>query len=96
MMGDPIRDMFGREIRPGDKIVYAAADGRSAVLRRGAVEDVYWKDNGINRDDQPRVSVSGERLLRNWQTGAITWEPMYNRVSLSFPHRIIVVDRSAW
>lgn len=84
----PIHDAMGREIFAGDKVVYSAADGRSAVLRRGRVVEAYWKDTSTG--PEPRILIECERYNR-WSR---TWLDMHTKITLRHPERIAVVGRS--
>lgn len=80
----PILDAMGRTILPGDRVVYSAADGRSAVLRRGRVVEAYWKDTSTG--PEPRILIEGERYNR-WSR---TWLDMHTKITLRHPERIAV------
>lgn len=87
----PILDAMGREIKPNQTVVYAAADGRSAVLRRGTVIDVYWTLDDDGSEEFPRVTVDAQR----YRYYGKTWVDQDRLVTLKFPHRIAVLDTSA-
>lgn len=78
-------DVFGRPINVGDKIIYSAADGRSSVLRRGVVRDIY-----LSTEEEVRLSVDADRFSRG------EWKPVGRRVTLSFLNRIMRVDNTLW
>lgn len=49
-----MKDAAGKEIKEGDLILYAALNGRSAVLHRGKVlgfkpTKVYWQEKPLNK-----------------------------------------------
>jgi hypothetical protein len=101
-MTKPLVDCLGNDIQVGDKVLYAAADGRSSVLRRGVVSAVGYRpteesyyDRNLARYTRrtvqaPRIRVESEYYCRH-----DGWEEQ-KAVTLKFPERIVVVDKSAW
>ena len=94
----PVHDVFGREIREGDKIVYARRKGSTASLNRGVVVTAEHYDDGFMMQGKgiriprwkPRIRVEAEEL---WING---WRPLSRVVTLTIPNRIVVVDSDAW
>lgn len=91
--GTPIaHDALGNSVNIGDKVIYSAADGRSSVLRRGVVKDIYVKHDSYRpNSDHIKLSVESERARRG---GA--WQPIHRVVHLSFLERVVVLDSNAW
>lgn len=83
-------DLFGREIKVGDYIVYGAIDGRSGTLRAGQVVGLAIV-HGYGKDT-PKVRV------KSWSN--FRADPDRDRsgrqkdVTLSFVDRLIVVPKS--
>lgn len=86
-------DMFGREIKVGDYIVYAALADRSGVLRAGRVTELTHGKTGYSKPG-PKIKVeswNNYRANRGWGTYAEERSGKQKAVSLSFLDRLIVV-----
>jgi hypothetical protein len=94
------KDMFGREIKVGDYIIYAGVDGRSGVLRAGRVLKLTVGKSGWEKTT-PKVTCD------TWNYGnTVEWDHKANpskatpfvksgrqskAVTLGFLERMIVV-----
>ena len=92
--GDPVVDFRGRNIEPGDVIIFAAQLGRSAVLDECVVVDIRWQndlvtlavDKIVNGDYVP-PNTNGNRngyYLKKKR-----------RTHLHYPSRTVVSDEKA-
>jgi hypothetical protein len=88
------KDLFGRDIKVGDYIVYAAVDGRSATMRTGLVLELSHSkpsEYGYQSVD-PKITVASWSNFR-----AKGWSDDHERsgrqknVKLGFLDRLIVV-----
>lgn len=95
------RDMFGREIKVGDYIVYGAVDGRSGTLRAGRVIElthskdkvsIYDRETGEHRHDyEPKIKCESWSNFRSRDWGGKEKSGKQKAVSLGFLDRLIVV-----
>lgn len=90
------KDMFGREIKPGDYIVYAGLADRSAVLRAGQViELTHSKPQWDGQEVVPKIKV---KSWNNFRAQGYSDEGdrsgRQKDVTLEFFDRIVVVDKS--
>jgi hypothetical protein len=94
-MKNQYKDLFGKEIKVGDFITYAANDGRCGVLRVGQVTKLTEAKNDYEDDIQLKIRVKSARY------GYLDWdeenENIYGwtrqkDVTLGFLDRLIVVD----
>lgn len=87
------KDLFGREIKVGDYIAYAALDGRCAVLRAGQV--IELTKGTVNGDEKktPKVKVKSAYFGVDCHATSMKhrWVRQKN-VTLGFLDRLIVVD----
>ena len=74
------KDMFGRQIKVGDYIVYGAVDGRSGTLRAGQVIELK------EAKDWRGVQTS-KLFVKSWSN----FHGRQKNVTLSFLDRLIVV-----
>jgi hypothetical protein len=74
-----VTDFLGREIHPGQTLVYAALGGRSAVLKLGHV---------ITVGDNQKITVEIDSEKRT----AGGYVPVKRRVVLTFPERCVVIE----
>lgn len=79
------KDLFGREIKPGDYIVYAAVDGRSGTLRTGQVIELKFGAPDW-RTKEPQLKL----FVKSWSN----FSGRQKNVTLSFLDRLIVVPES--
>lgn len=88
------KDLFGRDIKVGDYIVYAAVDGRSATMRTGRVLELsHSKPSEYGSDPiEPKITVASWSNFR-----ATGWSNDHERsgrqknVKLGFLDRLVVV-----
>lgn len=91
----PAKDVLGREIKPGDYIVYGAAKGRCAGLNVGRVLATEAKNDGYTA--KPYLKVKAASLQVEWgevrQAGMNGWgsKPKPKAVHLCFAERMCVV-----
>jgi hypothetical protein len=87
-------DKAGREIKPGDPIVYGGSLGRSAVLQYGKILTIKFKpDREYNYSTKEREDVESPRY---YIQGVWVWEGVANlnaRGTLLFGDRILVLHR---
>lgn len=85
------KDMFGREIKVGDYIVYGAVDGRSGTLRAGQV--IALKESTDYRGEVvPKVFAKSWSNFNAERTyGSNPGKGRQKNVTLSFLDRLIVV-----
>lgn len=89
-------DALGQTISIGDKIIYAAVDGRSAAIRRGVVVDIYVKQQDPvygGPTDHVKLTVDAEH---QGYGPATQWRKLSKVVHLGFTNRVVVVDSTAW
>jgi hypothetical protein len=93
------RDMFRREIKIGDYIVYGGSAGRSAVLRAGLVIELtcskgkQWDGRTQTSDYEPKIRIkswNNYRAERSYKSGAEA-SGRQKDVTLGFLDRLIVV-----
>lgn len=70
-MSDFVLDLDDKEVRVGDRIAYAATDGRSAGLRTGEVTEIVWahekeESYGYKRKVPTKVRVLVEKSSGYW------------------------------
>lgn len=88
-------DMFGKEIKVGDYIVYAGLADRSAVMRAGQVIELTQTKGGYSKV-KPKVRVKSWNAFRA-DSGSWKNEERSGRqkdVTLEFLDRLIVVPES--
>lgn len=85
-------DMFGKEIKVGDFIVYGAVDGRSGTLRAGQVLELKETKNWSG-EVEPKVFVKSWSNFRSkgWGAPDDTRSGRQKNVTLGFLDRLIVV-----
>lgn len=86
------KDMFGREIKVGDYIVYGAVDGRSGTLRAGQVLELK-EGKGYGGEMEYKVFAKSWSNFRAKGWGAPDNERSgrQKNVTLGFLDRLIVV-----
>lgn len=87
------RDMFGREIKVGDYIVYGGLADRSAVLRAGRVIELKCTKDWSGKLS-PKVKAESWNNYRSMGYGGIEKSGKQKAVSLGFLDRIVVVPES--
>jgi len=97
------RDMFGREIKVGDYVVYAAVDGRSAVQRVGRVTKLSSGSGSWRGESIPKIVCETwnyhQAVRSDWdrETREYTHVPFgqsgkqSKQVSLGFLERLVIV-----
>ena len=95
------KDMFGRDIKVGDYVVYAGLADRSAVLRAGRVIELtyskekvrtYDRKSGEHRfDHEPKVKCESWNNFRAQGWNGEEKSGKQKAVSLGFLDRLIVV-----
>lgn len=88
------KDLFGREIKEGDYIVYSAVDGRSATMRTGQVLKLTMSKPRWSSDEpEPKIFCSSWSNFRakGWGKDDETSGRQKN-VTLSFMDRLIVIN----
>lgn len=95
------RDMFGREIKVGDYIVYAGLADRSAVLRAGRVIELTYSKTGSVKYDpktgertlvkEPKIRCESWNNYRSQGWNGEERSGKQKAVSLGFLDRLIVV-----
>lgn len=95
------RDMFGREIKVGDYIVYAGLADRSAVMRAGRVValthskekvSIYDRTTGDRRYDyEPKIRCESWNNFRSQGWNGEDKSGKQKAVSLGFLDRLVVV-----
>lgn len=91
-------DLFGREIKVGNYIVYAGAEDRSAVLRVGQVLKLTFAKN--RRYGEPDVAKVFCKSWNNFRSEGFSWreglEPSgrQKNVTIGFLTRVVIVDPS--
>lgn len=76
-----MKDAEGTEIEVGDRILYAAFDGRSAVLHRGIVTGFKpWPNSWAENKEKVQVTIEG-------------WQKKPKIVYLQYPQSIIVAEK---
>lgn len=87
------KDMFGRDIKVGDYIVYAGLADRSGVLRAGRVIELTHSKTGYG-EPEPKIKCES---WNNFRAQGYSWDKDSGRsgkqkaVSLGFLDRLIVV-----
>ena len=84
------QDMFGRDIRVGDYVVYAGLADRSAVLRAGRVLELTHSKTGYG-DPEPKIKCESWNNFRSQGWSGEGGSGKQKAVSLSFFDRMIVV-----
>jgi hypothetical protein len=87
------KDMFGRDIKVGDYIVYGAVDGRSGTLRAGQVVELTYSKSDYG-DPSPKITAkswSNFRSRDSWNSPKGKETGRQKNVSLGFLDRLIVV-----
>lgn len=85
------KDMFGRDIKVGDYIVYAGLADRSAVLRAGRVVQLTCSKTGT---DGPKIRVASWNNFRSHGWNNTERSGRQKDVVLGFLDRLVVVDAS--
>jgi hypothetical protein len=89
------KDLFGREIKAGDYITYAANDGRCGVLRVGQVIKLTRVENEYEDDVILKIQAKSAYYgILSWDDEGYEikgWSRQKN-VTLGFLDRLIVVD----
>ena len=84
------KDMFGREIKPGDFIVYAGLADRSAVLRAGRVIELTHSKTDYGKPE-PKIKCESWNNYRARSWDGTEKSGKQKAVSLGFLDRLIVV-----
>jgi hypothetical protein len=87
------KDMFGRDIKVGDYIVYGAVDGRSGTLRAGRVLELTYGSVGYKCGPKVKVDTWSNFRAQGWN-GETKSGKQSKAVSLGFLDRLVVVDPS--
>lgn len=87
------KDMFGREIKVGDYIVYAALADRSGVLRAGRVLELT-KSKTSHGTPVPKVKCESWNYYQSQNSWRENVTGKQKAVSLSFLSRMVVVPES--
>lgn len=91
------KDMFGRDIKVGDYIVYAGLADRSAVMRAGRVVELTYTKAKYS-SVEPKIRVASWNNFRandrNWKDPNKKTSGRQKDVVLGFLDRLIVVDAS--
>lgn len=82
------KDMFGRDIKVGDYIVYAGLADRSAVLRAGRVVELTFSKTGYS--ELPKIKVESWNNFRAQGEGL---SGKQKAVSLGYLDRLVVVPK---
>jgi hypothetical protein len=89
------KDLFGRDIKVGDYIVYAAVDGRSATMRSGRVLELsHSKPSEYSFEPiEPKITVASWSNFRavGWGDGDEERSGRQKNVKLGFLDRLVVV-----
>lgn len=85
------KDMFGREIKVGDYIVYAALADRSGVLRAGRVLELTQSKTSYS-DPIPKIKCESWNYYQ--ANGYRNGSGKQKAVSLGFLSRMVVVPES--
>ena len=95
------RDMFGREIRVGDYIVYAGLADRSAVMRAGRVIELTHSKDKVSTYDrktdthvydyEPKIKCESWNNFRSQGWNGEEKSGKQKAVSLGFLDRLVVV-----
>lgn len=87
------KDLFGREIKVGDYITYAANDGRCGVLRAGQVIELTKGTVAGDEKKTPKVKIKSAYFGVDWHATSMKhkWVRQKN-VTLGFLDRLIVLD----
>lgn len=88
------KDLFGRDIKVGDYIVYAAVDGRSATMRTGRVLELsHSKPSEYGSDPiEPKITVSSWSNFRaKGRSNDHERSGRQKNVKLGFLDRLVVV-----
>jgi len=88
------KDMFGRDIKVGDYIVYAGLADRSGVLRAGRVIELTHSKTGYG-DPEPKIKAQSWNNYRSkgWNDNKER-SGKQKDVSLGFLDRLIVVPEN--
>jgi hypothetical protein len=54
---ESVTDNVGREVRPGDHIVYAVRDGNTAEMSHAVIENFQWPKTATYGDRQPILKI---------------------------------------
>lgn len=97
LMNNQYKDLFNREIKVGDYIVYSAVDGRSGVLRAGkVVELTQSKEIDYSTEEKiPKIRAKSAYYgFIDWKgdTRIDGWSKQKD-VSLGFFERIIIAQK---
>jgi len=84
------RDMFGRDIRVGDYVVYAGLADRSAVLRAGRVLELTHSKTGYD-DPEPKIKCESWNNFRSQGWSGEARSGKQKAVSLGFLDRLVIV-----
>lgn len=84
------KDMFGRDIKVGDYIVYGAVDGRSGTLRAGRVLELTVGSVGYKAGPKIKAETWSNFRSQGW-SGEVKSGKQSKAVSLGFLDRLIVV-----
>jgi len=85
-----VKDVTGRELKPGQRVVYAAVDGRSAAIRFGTVVEIVppnpktWQPT-----EKCRVQVD-KKASKQW--GRSISSGFERPVLLQYEERILILD----
>jgi hypothetical protein len=91
------KDLFNKEIKVGDYIVYAANDGRCGVLRIGKVVEltVSKEEDYYTKKKSPKIRAkSACYRMVDYDTREYGWQKQKD-VSLGFFERLVVMDENA-
>lgn len=92
------KDLFGRDIKVGDYIVYGAVDGRSGTLRAGQVIELTYSKTGYH-EPEPKIRVKSWSNFKQDRYNPSTGKHeegsgRQKDVTLGFLDRLIVVPES--
>lgn len=87
-------DLFGREIKPDDYIVYSATDGQSSTLRAGQVISLKTVTDYYGKTTAKVYCKSWSNFKSDGWNGQERSGRQKN-VTLGFLTRVVVVDASA-
>jgi hypothetical protein len=85
------KDLFGREIKVGDWIVYSAVDGRSGTLRAGQVIKLTIGSGRYSTKPKPKVSIKSWSNFRSEGWNGEELNGRQKNLTLSFLDRLAVV-----
>jgi len=90
IMTNKYKDLFGKEIKVGDYITYAANDGRCGVLRVGQVTELTHSKENYSGKVIPKIRAKSARYGLSYKTDVYGWERQKD-ISLGFFDRLVVI-----